>query len=95
VSKDELKALQERVAQLEAHIAQLTEAVAPARALLKDTRRLEELGERAAQLSTAADNAAQPNTASSPPCSRQPGGQPRATASSSTRGTPLAPGSGE
>ena len=55
--KDDLKTLREQVAQLETRVSQLTEAVAPARALLDDTRRLEELGERAARLSTAADNA--------------------------------------
>jgi hypothetical protein len=55
VSKAELKLLQERVEDLENRVAPLTEMVAPARALLDDTWRLEDLAERAKRLSAAAD----------------------------------------
>lgn len=57
MSKSELKELQERVEQLAGRIGQLTEMVAPVQALLDDTRRLEDLAERAGRLSAEADQA--------------------------------------
>jgi hypothetical protein len=55
--KRELKTLQDRVGQLEERIGHLTETVASARPLLDDSRHLEDLAERAGQLSAAADTA--------------------------------------
>jgi hypothetical protein len=57
VSKGELKLLQDRIAELEKRVGQLTEMVAPARALLDDSRRLEQLAGQARRLSAAADAA--------------------------------------
>jgi hypothetical protein len=57
VSKAEQKALQDRIEQLEEHVAQLAETMTTARAMLADSRRLEELAARAGQLSAGADAA--------------------------------------
>lgn len=57
MSRDELKLLQERIDELENRMRQLTELVAPARTLLDDTGRLEDLAERAKRLCAAADTA--------------------------------------
>lgn len=57
MSKGELKILEDRIAELEQRVGQLSDMVASARALLDDTRRLEDLTEHARRLSAAADTA--------------------------------------
>ena len=57
MSKGELKLLEDRIAELEDRVRQLAGLVAPARALLDDTGRLEDLAEQANRLSAAADTA--------------------------------------
>jgi len=59
VSKAELKLLEDRIAELDNRVRQLTELVAPAQALLDDSRRLEEMAGQAKRLSAAADTALQ------------------------------------
>jgi len=59
MSKDELKLLQQRVEELENRVRQLTDLVAPARALLEDSQKLEEMAGQAKRLSAAADTALQ------------------------------------
>ena len=57
VSRGELKLLQERIEQLEEHVARLAGTMAAAHALLADSRRLDDLAGQARQLSMAADAA--------------------------------------
>jgi hypothetical protein len=57
VSRAERNALQDRIEQLEKHVAELAETMTAARAMLADSRRLDELAARAGQLSAGADAA--------------------------------------
>jgi hypothetical protein len=57
VSRAERNALQDRIEQLEKHVAELAETMTTARAMLADSRRLDELAARAGQLSAGADAA--------------------------------------
>ena len=58
-SKRELKNQQDRIEQLEKQVQLLADTVAPARKLLDDSRHLDDLAERARQLSATADAALQ------------------------------------
>ncbi|MGH3245357.1 MAG: hypothetical protein ACRDOI_03975 [Trebonia sp.] len=57
MSKAEQQELQDRIERLEGHVAQLAGTMTSARALLADSRRIEELAARARQLSAGADAA--------------------------------------